>query len=75
MVRTVMIPEKADIHLSIPEEYIGKEIEITYLALDELDQKREANSMSDFFGTLSEEDYTALKVQTEEARKEWNRSI
>ena len=75
MVRTILIPKKADIHLSIPEEYIGKEIEITYLALDELESKKEPVTMSEFFGILDDKTYEALKKHTEKARKEWNRSI
>lgn len=74
MIRTVITPDQTDIHLSIPANYVGKPIEITFLALDELDQRPE-KTMGDFLGLLSREAYNRLKEHTEQARKEWNRNI
>jgi len=69
MVRTVIIPEKTDIHLTIPKEYVGKKIEITYLALDELGQEIPIKkTMADFSGVLSEADYQSLKEHKDKAR-------
>ena len=39
MVRTVITPTKTDIHLAIPKNYIGKRIEITFFAIDELEEQ------------------------------------
>ena len=36
MVRTVITPRQTDILLAIPESYIGKKIEVTFFALEEL---------------------------------------
>ena len=75
MVRTIVIPENKTIQVSVPEAYIGRQAEITCLALDELEQKPIGITMADFFGTLSERDYESLKLQTEQARGEWDRDI
>jgi hypothetical protein len=41
MVRTILRPEHTDIRLSIPETYVGKPIEVTFLALNELERQPE----------------------------------
>jgi hypothetical protein len=74
MIRTILRPEHTDIRLSIPDTYVGRPIEITFLALDELERRPEKN-MSDFFGLLSGDAYWALKKHTESARKEWDRGF
>ena len=70
MICTIIIPENADIQLSIPKNYIGRRVEVTFLALDEIEQKPISKTMADFIGTLKNENYLELKKQTEQARKE-----
>ncbi len=72
MARTIIIPENKTIQVAVLETYIGRQVEITYLALDELEQKPIGITMADFFGVLSEADYKSLKSQTEQARGEWD---
>jgi hypothetical protein len=74
MVRTIITPKHTDIHLSIPETYVGKTVEITFLVLDEPEQQPK-KTLGDFWGLLSEEEYLQLKDHTQQARKEWNRSF
>ncbi|MCL1936802.1 MAG: hypothetical protein FWF52_00195 [Candidatus Azobacteroides sp.] len=75
MVRTVITPTQTDIHLSIPENYIGKKVEITLFALDELMEKHPQKTLEDFLGLLPEDEYLQLKEYTQQARKEWNRNF
>jgi len=75
MVRTIITPTQTDIHLSIPEVYIGKKVEVTFFALDELREKQPKKTLGDFWGSLSEDEYIQLKEYTQQARKEWNRSF
>ena len=75
MVRTIITPTKTDIHLSIPENYIGKKVEITFFALDELMEKQPKKTLGDFIGLLSEDEYLQLKGHTQQARNEWNRDF
>lgn len=77
MIKTTVTPKNNQINLSIPNNYIGKEIEVLIYAKDEVDVDNEKPklSMADFCGVLSEDDYQALKEHTEQSRKELNRSI
>jgi len=74
MVRTIITPNNTDIYLSIPEMYVGKPIEVTFLALDEL-ERRPQKTMGDFFGILSDKAGSRLKTHTDQARKEWDRGF
>jgi len=73
MVRTIIRPDKTDIHLSIPQEYVGKEIEITYMSLDELKEKPlSKKNLSELAGSLSHETAEAMLKYIEESRSEWS---
>jgi hypothetical protein len=37
MVRTIVTPDNTHLELDIPVEYVGKRLEVTYLALDEIE--------------------------------------
>jgi hypothetical protein len=74
MIRTILTPERRDIFLTIPETYIGKPVEVTFLALEELESRPE-KTVNDFFGLLSDDAYSSLKKHTEQARKEWDRDL
>jgi hypothetical protein len=74
MVRTVITPENTNIMLSIPDTYVGKRIEVTFLALDELMQQPQ-KTLGDFWGALSKEEGLLLKEYTQHAREEWNRDF
>ena len=77
MIKTIVIPKNNKLSLSIPDSYIGKEIEVLLYTKDELQEEKAKpkRSMPDFSGVLSEDDYQSLKNHTEQARKEWNRAI
>jgi len=71
MVRTVITPKKAQISLSIPKEYVGKPIEITCLALDELEHKENKSTMAKFWNIISDETAEVLHQEVEQSRHEW----
>jgi len=78
MIKTIVTPKNNKLQLSIPNNYIGKEIEVLLYAKDELVEEEGAKpkkTMADFCGVLSENDYQSLKEHTQQARKEWNRPI
>ena len=66
MIRTILTPEHTDIRLTIPEAYIGKPIEVTFLALEEL-ERQSGKTIHDFSGLLSGDVYSPLKKHTEQA--------
>ncbi len=76
MIKTTIIPQNNNLNFTIPDNYIGREIEVLLYAKDELQQEiKPKKTMADFSGILSENDYQAIKSHTEQARKEWNRDI
>ena len=77
MIRTVIKPDKKYIKLDIPEAYIGKEIEITYLLLNELNNEtsKPKKTMKDFWGKLSDDTAKKLHKHVAQSRDEWERSI
>jgi hypothetical protein len=77
MIKTLAIPQNNSYNLAIPNNYIGKKIEIIFYALDEIveEKVKPKKTMADFCGILSDSDYSSLKEHTEQARTEWNRTI
>jgi hypothetical protein len=77
MIKTILTPQNNNVYLSIPNNYIGKEIEILLYAREELtiNKPKEKKKFSDFNGILSEDDYKSLKSNSEQAREQWNRDI
>jgi hypothetical protein len=70
VIKTIVTPESNHLHLSIPNSYIGKEIEVLVYATEELleEKAKPKKSMADFCGVLSENDYQSLKEHAEQAR-------
>jgi hypothetical protein len=76
MVQTVITPGQTNVSFQIPENYIGKRVEITCHPVDDaVNGKKHQKTLGDFFGVLSEESYQRLKEHTERVRKEWDRLI
>jgi hypothetical protein len=74
MVRTIITPANADVHLLIEKEYVGKTLEITYLALDELEKKpAPKNTMADFWNTISDDSARKLHDNVKQMRSEWEK--
>ena len=73
MVKTIAIPENNNLNLFIPNEYVGKEIEILFYAKQELKEQNASpkKKPSDFFGTLSKEEGEKMQVYVTECRNEW----
>jgi hypothetical protein len=71
----VITPRQTDIKLLIPENYIGKKVEIIFFAVDEMEEKPNQKTLGDFFGLLSEEEGRQLREYTSQARKEWDRDF
>lgn len=75
MVRTTLIPDNTHIELDIPAEYVGREIEITYAALDEKIVSSKKKTMADFLGILSNRSAEGLHNHVKKTRNEWERDI
>ncbi len=75
MVRTVVTPENTHLELDIPEEYVGKPLEIVYQTLDEKKGSHPRRTMRDFLGILSDKSAEELRNHIKEARDEWETDI
>lgn len=77
MIRTVIKPNKRQIKLEIPEEYVGKELEITYLPLDEVNKSttKPTKSMRDFWGSMSDDTAKKFHEYVQQSRDERERSF
>jgi len=79
MVRTIITPENQDVSIHIPEDYVGRQIEVLLYAVDELqnEERPEKKKPSDFRGTLklSDEEYADFQTHLKDIRNEWNRDI
>ena len=72
MVRTIIIPTENTVSLSIPEEYVGKTIEVTFHELDGSEQPPAIKTMMDFWGIISDQTAETLYNQVKQSRNEWN---
>jgi hypothetical protein len=78
MIRTILIPNNTDVHLSIPNNYVGRKIEVMCYPLDELVEESETvtpKSMASFKGILSTEEADQLQEYVKKSREEWDRDF
>jgi hypothetical protein len=77
MIKTSVIPKNNDLYLSIPNDYVGKEIEVLLYKKEEvIEAKRsEPVSMSSFRGILTPSEADELKEYVKQSREEWDNPI
>ncbi len=78
MIRTIVIPKNTDLHVSIPEEYIGKQIEVLVYKTDEINST--SNNLEEIRSLRGKLNLTAaeqadLQKHLNEIRNEWNKDI
>jgi hypothetical protein len=76
MIKTIVIPKKSSYNLTIPNNYIGKKIEILFYALDELTEQNIVPGnikLSDKYkGIITKEQGQDLNNHVKQMRSEWN---
>ena len=76
MIRTVIIPTEKNINLSIPEDYIGKKIEVLMFNVEEVILESSVVSPllkpSQLRGFLSNDTAETLHYHIQKSRSEWN---
>lgn len=77
MIKTIVIPENNDLHLSIPNSYIGKEVEVLLYTKEDLNEEKNAqiNNSSQYKGLLTEAEAEQYHTYLKQARSEWDRDI
>lgn len=76
MTKTIIIPENNNVLLSVPDEYIGKKLEVLMYAVEELSEnKAPQKTMSAYRGSLTNEEAEQLQEYVKQSREEWNKNI
>ena len=79
MIKKTVTPHNTDLHILIPEGYVGKRIEVILYSVEEAEatgvQAGRRKKPSDFAGTLSREDAKGLLDHVIQSRNEWERGI
>lgn len=78
MVRTTVIPQNTELHLSIPKDYVGKEVEIILYTTDEITtETTPVKNTSSLRGKLqlSSEQHKDFHQYLINTRSEWDKDI
>ncbi len=78
MIRTIVTPSNTDLHVLIPKEYVGKQIEVLLYPTDEVQEERiTKKNSSSLRGTLnlSDKQYNDLQQHSKDIRNEWDSNI
>lgn len=79
MVKTTLTPDKKDIVITIPENYIGKKMELIYYTLEEAleDIPTKKHSIANLRGklNLTNQEYNDFQKYVKDSRDEWNDNI
>ena len=75
MIRTILKPENNVVLLNIPDELVGKNVEVTAFAIDEevqTEAPKEKLKPSQMRGFLSKETADAMEQHIQKSREEWD---
>ncbi|MBM2814883.1 MAG: hypothetical protein HW421_1645 [Ignavibacteria bacterium] len=77
MIKTVVTPMDNDLHLILPQELIGKRIEVFYYPVDDFEHTEQPKTrlMAKYRGSLklSPEQYSDFQNFSSQIRDEWDR--
>ncbi|MBC7388967.1 MAG: DUF2080 family transposase-associated protein [Opitutaceae bacterium] len=75
MIKTIVTPHSNSYNLTIPQNYIGKKIEILIYAIDEpIEQKPTVlkKGISELWGSLSDKTAYEIQKHVNESRNNWS---
>jgi len=77
MIRSLVTPQTNDLHIALPDDYIGRKVEVLVFAYDEpIDvPKPPLGIMAQFWGVISDETTSQMHIHVDESRTEWERDI
>ena len=78
MVRTLVTPQQQNISILVPQNYVGRQIEILLYPLDELveePQTAKPNNAAKYKGILSKEEGEKFNQYIQQARSEWDKDF
>jgi hypothetical protein len=77
MIRTIATPQDSNFTITIPKDYIGKEIEFMYYPTVEIRQPQpvDKKTMADFWGIISDETAKEMHNELEKSRNSWEERL
>ena len=77
MIRTIVTPKNTDLLITIPENYVGKQVEVLIYPTDEISEDKTLTKSPSLRGKLqlSDEQYQDFHLYLANTRREWNRDI
>ena len=73
MIKTIIIPKEKKYLIEIPNNYIGKELEVLiYLKAEVSIEKNYKKTMADFQGIISDNTAIAMRLELKESRNSWS---
>lgn len=76
MIKTSITPKNNNYLIQIPNNYIGKELEVFIYAKEELIvEKNNIKSMSDFKGIISDETAIAMHLEVQQSKDGWDERL
>jgi hypothetical protein len=77
MIRTIVTPQNNNLTVSIPNNYIGKEIEVLLYSKEELGEPNATKSRtaSRFKGLLTHDEADQYNAYIDQTRNQWERDI
>jgi hypothetical protein len=68
MIRTIITPVQNSISIDLPDNYLGKKVEVIAFPLDEEMEKSPKKTMDDFWGIISKERADELNKEIEQGK-------
>lgn len=76
MIRTIITPHQQDISITIPHEFIGRQVEVLIYASDEIHEENPGKSAAKLRGklNLTDKQHEDFQRYVKDTREEWNRT-
>ena len=77
MIKTIITPHENILHLPIPNNYVGEELEVLLYRTDEIsiEKNNKPNNAARFKGLLSKNEAEKYHNYLKQVREEWERDI
>ena len=78
MIRSLLTPQSNNLNIAIPDDYVGKKVEVlvfTYDDILEVPVTNTTNIMEQFWGVISNHTTEEMHKHVEQSRSEWERDI
>ncbi len=79
MIKTHITPKVQNISITVPKDYVGKEIEVLMYAVEELEEKNKVvlpkKKLSELAGALSKETTQDMLNALDDSRSDWDERL